>query len=77
MAVVPVDSDGDVVPAGGLSVSGTVGVICDISGARWPTTANDAPTRSLSHGKPSAAPATVVIERRTCPCCCGERPDPG
>ena len=21
--------------------------------------------------------ATVVIERRTCPCWCGERPDPG
>ena len=62
---------------GGLSMSGTVGVTCDISGARWPSPANDAPTRLPSHGKPSAAPATVVIQRRTCPCCCGERPDPG
>ena len=28
-------------------------------------------TRSLPR-----PPATVVIERRPCPCCCGERPDP-
>jgi len=26
-------------------------------------------------GRP-VTPATAVIERRTCPCCCGERSDP-
>ena len=40
---------------GGLSMSGTVGVICDICGAGWPSPANDMPTRLTSHGNPSAA----------------------
>jgi hypothetical protein len=33
---------------------GPVGVICDIFGARWPSPANDVPTRLPSHGKASA-----------------------
>jgi hypothetical protein len=41
---------------GGLSMSGAVGVICDIPGARWPSPADDMPMRLPSHGKPSAAP---------------------
>ena len=41
---------------GGLFMPGTVSVICDIFGARWPSLADDMPTRLPSHGKPSAAP---------------------
>jgi hypothetical protein len=39
---------------GGLFMPGTVSVICDIFGARWPSPADEVPTRLPSQGTPSA-----------------------
>jgi hypothetical protein len=61
---------------GGLFMPGTVSVICDILGARWPATANNVADAVAIH-RSVPRPATVAIERRTCPWCGGERPDPG
>jgi hypothetical protein len=77
MTVIPGDSDSEVIPAGRLVHVGHCRQKSDILGARWPSPAHDLPTRLPSRGRPSAASATVVIERRPCPCCGGERPDPG
>jgi len=76
---------------GGLSMPGTVGVVYDISGADLVISCRGAghlgrecaalAAGPLSGGLPTLRDdgpvAAVVTGRRVCPCCRGERPDPG
>ena len=92
MAVILSDPDGDGIPAGGSSMPRTVSAVATLSGVylvsspraadRHKGIVRSARRRApllggLAYLRTDGPAAAVAIERRTCPCCRGERADPG